>query len=208
MNGISKFTGFAAIFLGLGLLFSPSLAVAQNNSERTNSQIPNENIERVILISIDAMGTMLEDDQNENFTLTPNIKKLKNKGVYFRHAKTVLPAATQVNHLTMVTGAYPEIFDIPGNLLYDEEKNKIIHPWEHPEVIKGETIFQAMEKQNPAYNTAVLGGKNYVGRPIEADFQIAPSRISKNTKENFPNFHLFPEPYCQKVWVVKSFSSF
>ncbi len=52
-------------------IYLESFTVTEDNSGGTKSQNPNENIEIVILISIDVMGTMLEEDQNKNFKLTP-----------------------------------------------------------------------------------------------------------------------------------------
>lgn len=186
------------------LLLAPSAIPAQNNKE-ANAEIPNENIERVILISIDSMGTMLEQTQNENFILTPNIERLKNNGVYYKSASCALPSVTQLNHPVMLSGAYPEKLEFCGNSVYDEKEGVLKIPWRNPELIKGETIFEAMENENPNYTSTIVAGKNYVGRPIWADLQVAPSRISKSVTEKHPNFHIFPEPMPGDVpdtWVM------
>lgn len=181
------------IVLIASFLIVSILPLSQGAADDPTVSVPADNIDRVILISIDSVGTMLEKPQNENFVLTPNLKRLKDNGVYFKGARDVLPAVTQVNHLVMATGAYPEKIGISGNTVWDRKSKTLKSPWKNPKLIKAQTIFEAMEEINENYTTAIVAGKNYVGCPMWADIQVAPACIHERTEVEF-GFHRFPEP--------------
>ncbi len=164
-------------------------------------------IERVILISIDAVNWdyIFDNGQNPQFSVTPNLGELIRHGTAFKRARGVLPAVTQVNHLVMVTGCYPERIGVPANEFFDLERRKLIAAWKNPELIKVKNLFQVLEENNSSFTTAVVAGKNYVGVPIWADLQVAPAKIPDSTKRFFPDFKEFPEPILNDAtdsWVM------
>jgi predicted AlkP superfamily pyrophosphatase or phosphodiesterase len=163
-------------------------------------------VERVIIISIDSMNNdfIFNDYENPDFQLTPNIGHLLKNGAVFTDAEAVMPTKTQVNHVTIVTGCYADKIGIAGNYVYDRNKTgvlffqKYIQPWKKPELMKADTIFKAMERENPSYTSAIVAGKNYVGRPIWADIQVAPGYLSKTSErlgaKKFPEVQFWDAP--------------
>jgi predicted AlkP superfamily pyrophosphatase or phosphodiesterase len=119
-------------------------------------------VERVIIISIDSMNNdfVFNDYENPDFQLTPNIGYLLRNGAVFTDAEAIMPTKTQVNHVTIVTGCYADKIGIAGNYVYDRNKTgvlffqKYIQPWKKPELMKADTIFKAMERENPSYMSA------------------------------------------------------
>lgn len=182
------------IFLAGGLGYSADLTSATES--RTNRLIPEDSIDRVILVSIDSMNSdyVFNDQYNRDFSLTPNIGELIRNGVAFQDATGVLAAVTQVNHVTMVSGSYAEKIGFVDNYLMKDWENplSIDWPYKNPDLILADTIFEAMERENPEYTSAVVAGKNFVGMPIWADYQVAPSKLSDSVKWEFPDIHEFP----------------
>lgn len=155
-------------------------------------------IERVILISLDSMNNsyIFNEWHNKDYKLTPNVGELIRNGASFTRAQTALPSLTQINHLTMVCGCYSDKIGFAGNEGYDPSKKGPIafrFPWKEPDMIKCDTIFKAMERENPDYTTAVVAGKDFVGCPIWADYTIGPACMSDSMKKDFPDIHNFPE---------------
>jgi len=153
---------------------------------------------RVILVSIDSTNNtyIFNDWHNPDFTLTPNIGKLVANGASFSRAKCTLPSVTQTNHVVMVCGCYPEQIGIPGNQLYNRGGGSLMpftFPWKHPELIKCDTLFKALGRMGDRYTTAVVAGKDFVGCPITADYNVAPACISESVRRDFPGIHRFPE---------------
>ena len=163
-------------------------------------------VERVIIISIDSMNNdfIFNEYENPNFTLTPNIGSLVKDGAAFTDAEAVMPTKTQVNHVTIVSGSYAEKIGIAGNFVLDRNRSSgifwknYVYPWKKPELIKADTIFRAMERENPEHTSAVVAGKNFVGRPIWADIQVAPGYLSKTAEKlgakKFPEVQFFDAP--------------
>jgi predicted AlkP superfamily pyrophosphatase or phosphodiesterase len=182
------------VFLAGGLGFSAdSSSAAESN---TNRLIPEDSIDRVILVSIDSMNSdyVFNDRYNRDFSLTPNIGELTKNGVAYQDATGVLAAVTQVNHVAMVSGSYAEKIGFVDNFLIRDWENplSIDWPYKNPEFILVDTIFEAMERENPEYTSAVVAQTNCVGMPIWADYQVAPSALSDSVKREFPGIHKFP----------------
>jgi len=169
------------------------------------------NIERVIIISIDSMNNdfIFNEYDNPDYRITPNIGFLIENGASFSKAEAVMPTKTQVNHVTLVSGAFAEKIGIVGNYVFDKEKKdglflrRYDFPWKKPELIKADTIFKSLERKDPEYTSAVVGGKNYVGCPIWADIQVAPASTSEWAKQlgikKFPEIQLWDSP---DEWVM------
>lgn len=163
-------------------------------------------VDRVIIVSIDSMNNdfLFNRYENPDFVHTPNMGTLVRNGAAFTDAEAVMPTKTQVNHITMVSGSYAEKIGVPGNYVYDVNKTglfffeKYVYPWKRPEIIKADTIFQAIERENPDYTSAVVAGKNFVGRPIWADIQVAPGYVTKTAERlgvrKFPEVQFFDAP--------------
>lgn len=58
----------------------------------------------------------------------PNLRYLKNQGVWYARAKGVFPSTTTANHTSILTGAYPNKTGIPNNSRYDREFDQIRSP--------------------------------------------------------------------------------
>ncbi|MGD2201194.1 MAG: alkaline phosphatase family protein [Candidatus Bathyarchaeota archaeon] len=163
-------------------------------------------VERVIIISVDSMNNNLlfNEYNNPDFALTPNIGALVMNGTAFTKAEAVMPTKTQINHVTIVSGAYSDSIGIIGNYVFDPTKRgavffqKYDYPWKKPELIKADTIFKALEREDPRYTSAVVAGKNFVGAPIWADIQVAPAYTSESAEAlgilKFPEINLWDSP--------------
>lgn len=168
-------------------------------------------VERVIIISVDSMNNIFifNEYHNPSYRVTPNIGILVENGAAFTKAEAVMPTKTQVNHVTIVSGSYADNIGIVGNYVFDTSKKGALFfqtydfPWRNPSLIKADTIFKAMERENPNYTSAVVAGKNYVGTPIWADYQAGPAYTSETAKElginKFPEVMLWDSP---DEWVM------
>ena len=166
---------------------------------------------RVIIISVDSMNNdfIFNEIENPDFSITPNIGALVRNGAAFTDAEAIMPTKTQVNHITIVSGSYADNIGIVGNYVFDPTKKSkaflgnIDFPWKNPSLIKADTIFKAMERENPDYTSLVVAGKNYVGRPIWADYQSGPAYTSENAEKlgikKFPEIMLWDSP---DEWVM------
>ena len=71
---------------------------------------------------------------------TPNLRELGRKG-FFGTGRCMMPSVTNVNNVSMVTGAYPEAHGISSNYTLVRETGKEIY-LESSEYILAETMFQ------------------------------------------------------------------
>jgi len=193
----------SALSLLVLILLSVAVPISQVQSQT--------NVGRVIIISVDSMNNdfIFNEIENPDFRITPNIGTLVRNGVAFTDAEAVMPTKTQVNHVTIVSGSYADNIGIVGNYVFDPTKKSkaflgnIDFPWKNPSLIKADTIFKAMERENPDYTSAVVAGKNYVGRPIWADYQSGPAYTSGNAEKlgikKFPEIMLWDSP---DEWVM------
>jgi predicted AlkP superfamily pyrophosphatase or phosphodiesterase len=110
---------------------------------------------RVILISIDS--------GNSNYLSEGTMPKLFSEimahGVKFKSALTVLAAETQHAHTSMLTGAFPNRTGLIGNGLYFNDTGKTVGVLLDPSYRLAETIFEAINRTNPALKTAFISGK-------------------------------------------------
>jgi predicted AlkP superfamily pyrophosphatase or phosphodiesterase len=147
---------------------------------------------------------LFNEFDNPDFVITPNLGELVQNGAAYTHGEAVMPTKTQVNHIAIVSGAYSENIGIIGNYVFDTTKtNQLFYqnydfPWKNPDLIKADTVFQSMERENPEYVSAIIAGKNYVGRPLWADLQICPAYSSDLADQlgmhRFPEIQLWDSP--------------
>lgn len=102
----------------------------------------------IILISLDGFRWDYLDR-----TDTPNLDQLASRGVRAKALIPVFPSRTFPNHLTIVTGLYPENHGIVSNRMYDEEFDTWYYIGEGAEPVQesrwyeGEPIWVTAEKQ-------------------------------------------------------------
>lgn len=80
-------------------------------------------------------------------------------------ATAVMPTLTNPNHVSLLTGAYPEVHGITGNRYWNGREDAEL---EDPGLIEVETIFTAIERQRPTSVTAAAFGKSKVRRLFAA----------------------------------------
>lgn len=96
---------------------------------------------------------------------TPNISALLREGraTSYAAARAIMPAGTNPNHVAMMTGAYPERSGFVGNAWFDRESAERIDG-EDAEFLQAETLFTAIERQQPGLVTAGIFGKPKLAR--------------------------------------------
>jgi len=186
---------FLMLFIPLIVLFAPFPKIYADSD-----------VERVIIVSIDSMNNnfVFNEFENPDFIMTPNIGILVRNGAAFTDAEAVMPTKTQVNHVTMVSGSYAEKIGFAGNYVLDVNKSNMlfwknyVYPWKCPELIKADTIFKALEREDGNYTSAVVAGKNFVGCPIWADIQVGPACVSGSARAlgimKFPEVQMWDAP--------------
>ena len=107
MNTITKLMAFRSIFLLLSLCIT-----ACSNDQDVHTELS----PTVILISLDGFRWDYQDR-----TDTPHLDYLSENGVRAESFIPVFPTKTFPNHLSVVTGCYPENHGIISNSMYDAE---------------------------------------------------------------------------------------
>jgi predicted AlkP superfamily pyrophosphatase or phosphodiesterase len=114
-----------------------------NNNQKEIEEFP------LILISIDGFRW----DYFEK-TSTPNLDKIIQRGVKADGLETVYPSKTFPNHVTIVTGRYPDNHGIIGNYFYDQDFQEYFYIGENSEPAKdgkwlqSEPIWVTAEKNS------------------------------------------------------------
>ncbi|MBC8497361.1 alkaline phosphatase family protein, partial [Candidatus Bathyarchaeota archaeon] len=132
---------------------------------------------------------IFNENENPDFSITPNIGSLVKNGASFTMAEAVMPTKTQVNHVTIVSGSYADNIGIVGNYVFDPSKNSkaymgnIDFPWKNPSLIKADTIFKAMEREDSDYTSLIVAGEKYVGGPLLGGYQSFPAYTFDNAEE-------------------------
>ena len=122
-------------------LFCFSSCAKQNNRTPKSSQT-------VILISMDGFRWDYQDK-----TDTPNLDYLTENGVKAESQIPVFPSKTFPNHLSIVTGSYPENHGIISNNMYDSEWDAEYYIGENSDPVsesrryEAEHIWVTAEKQ-------------------------------------------------------------
>lgn len=118
----------------------------------------------VILISIDGLRP---DFYLENKWHTPNLRKLKNEGVYAKGIKSVFPSVTYPAHTTIITGAYPARHGVYYNAPIDAKPGQWY--WEKS-YIRIPTLWDAVK--GAGLTSAAVMWPVTVGAPIDFNFPV------------------------------------
>ncbi|MBW3659249.1 MAG: alkaline phosphatase family protein [Actinobacteria bacterium] len=103
--------------------------------------------------------------------LTPVLAELKASGVWYEQARAVMASETLPNHVSMATGAYPQVTGIPGN----EGRAAVgdTAPTEpdlgQPELLEADSLTRTIERVCPDLRTVTVFSKEYVHRIFAAD---------------------------------------
>lgn len=84
--------------------------------------------------------------------------------VTYPEAVAVMPARTNPNHASLLTGAYPVAHGITGNKYWDRDPGSEAAALEEPDALEVETLFTVLETEAPAMRTAAIFGKAKLGR--------------------------------------------
>lgn len=87
-------------------------------------------------------------------------------------ALAVMPTRTNPNHVTLLTGAWPDVHGITGNDWWDRDPAHGAAKLDRPELIDVETVFTVAETDQPELVTMGVFGKPKLGRL----FAAAPGR--------------------------------
>lgn len=101
----------------------------------------------------------------------PNINKLADAGFY-QHANAVIPSVTNVNNVSIATGAFPETHGITSNYYVDREtgKGEFI---EDNRFLLAPTLFEVAKNTKFADKTALFVTKQKLLRILESGADIA-----------------------------------
>jgi phosphonoacetate hydrolase len=110
---------------------------------------------RVILISIDSGNS----DYLSEEMMPKLFSEIMAHGVKYKSALTVLASETQHAHTSMLTGAFPNQTGLIGNGLYMNDTGKTVGVLLDPSYRLAETIFEVINRTNPALKTAFISGK-------------------------------------------------
>ena len=80
-------------------------------------------------------------------------------------ALAVMPTLTNPNHTSLLTGVYPEAHGVTGNR-YGAGGSS--HDLDDPALLEMETLFTAVERQQPAFGTVAVFGKGKLRRLFAA----------------------------------------
>ncbi len=102
---------------------------------------------------------------------TPHICKLAEEGFY-KHANGVIPSVTNVNNVSIVTGAFPDTHGITSNYFVDRETG-VGEFIEDSRYLLAPTIFEVAKSSQFAETTALLVTKQKLLRIMERGTDIA-----------------------------------
>ena len=130
----------------LFILFSAGCSDEAQNDILDNLELENTPL---VLISIDGFGWDYFDKAD-----TPNLDKIINQGIKAEGLKTVYPSKTFPNHISIVTGNYPDNHGIISNYFYDKEFDEYFYigigstAAQDGKWIQAEPIWVTAEKQS------------------------------------------------------------
>lgn len=101
----------------------------------------------------------------------PNVRKMAETGFY-KQANSVIPSVTNVNNVSIVTGAFPKTHGITSNYYLDRDtgEGKYI---EDNTFLLAQTIFEIFKKKSAANKTALFVTKQKLLKILQAGTDIA-----------------------------------
>ena len=144
MNTITKLMAFRSIFLLLSLCIT-----ACSNDQDVHTELS----PTVILISLDGFRWDYQDR-----TDTPHLDYLSENGVRAESFIPVFPTKTFPNHLSVVTGCYPENHGIISNSMYDENWDAEYYIGENSEPVTESRWYEAEPIWVTAENQGLVTG--------------------------------------------------
>lgn len=166
-------------WMGLILLVCLSLCFAVSMNAAESASKPK--VKRVVLIGADGLGANYID-----WSLMPNLKKLRDKGAWNMKNRSVLPSSSAVNWATIMMGAGPELHGYTQwGSQKPEAKSRVLGP-------NGifPTLFTLMREQRPTDKTLCTyewSGVRYVidEKAIDCAINCADTEIVDKTTDNF-----------------------
>ncbi len=121
----------------------------------------------VYLIIVDGLDARFADARHlpRLFAL---LERERAHSSFFRAARGVMPARTNPNHVTLVTGAYAEAHGITGNSYWNREPGAPPGKLEAAALIEVETLFTVAETTAPSLVTLAAVGKPKLARLFAA----------------------------------------
>lgn len=86
----------------------------------------------------------------------------------FREARAVMPARTNPNHVTLLTGVWAETHGITGNAYWSRRKDAPAQKTDDARLIEVETLFTVAADAKPPRTTVGVFGKPKLGRLFDA----------------------------------------
>lgn len=136
--------------LGLALLGSLPGAAAQDASKT-----------RVYLLSLDGL-------RPDEVALMPFLQSLADEGTYYTESRAVMVAETIPNHVSMVTGAYPDRTGIVANNFPVPGRAENLESGD-PSLLQADSLFTVVADQCPELTTAAVTSKDYLFTVLEHD---------------------------------------
>lgn len=130
--------------LGLTLLATQPGATAQEGAGKT----------RVYLVSLDGL-------RPDEVALMPFLQSLADGGTSYTEARAVMVPETIPNHVSMVTGAYPDKTGIVGNNFPVPGKAETVEAGA-PELLQVDSLFTLVADQCPDLTAAAVTSKDYL----------------------------------------------
>jgi hypothetical protein len=122
---------------------------------------------KICILVIDGLGA-----DKISHHLTPFIWELihspHEKATYYQQAQAVMPSLTNPNHVSIITGVYPQAHGITSNYYWDRHSSKPSQPLSLSEHIETETLFTLIENEDPRLFAAGLFGKGKLAELFEA----------------------------------------
>jgi predicted AlkP superfamily pyrophosphatase or phosphodiesterase len=84
--------------------------------------------------------------------------------ISYREAESVMPARTNTNHVSLLTGVYPAAHGITGNWYWDRDRAHEATRLEAAALIEVETLFTVIESEAPTLRTLGVFGKTKLAR--------------------------------------------
>ncbi len=140
--------------LALPLLAAPLVAGLPASAQEAPST-------RVYLVSLDGL-------RPDEVARMPFLQSLATQGTSYTEGRAVMVAETIPNHITMVTGAYPDKTGIVANNFPVPGKNENLESGE-PGLLQADSLFTLAADQCPDLTTAAVTSKDYLFTVLEHD---------------------------------------